>query len=267
MSSIPVWDIPPENSELPPTGLRIRDGAYAVGIYIGAQIAAALLMVFVVALYTGLLHGKEAAVAESQSLAQSSAFLIATIVAAVVLVFFFARHLARRSGRGWPVLGILRPANYWFAIAVAVLLGCNVLSYIFNLIAGPEVSKAAGLTMEVFANVGPVALWPMIALICVIVPITEEVVFRAILFRSLATRLPVWAAGTVSVAIFSFVHAQYLMSGWAVALLMMAQVGILGAALTWLYYKSGSLWPSVTVHVLNNSWVMVVLLLWPDSGL
>ena len=278
MSLKPVWGVPPENpgpvisenlpaSELPPTSLRIRDGVYAVGIYIGGQIVAALLIIFVIGFYWALRHGKEAGIAEGESLGQSTVFLIATIVVAVVLVFLFARHLARRMDNGWAALGVVQPQYYWFLIAVAALLASNTLSYIFNVIAGPEVSKAAGQTMEFFANTGPVSIWPMVALICVIVPVTEEIVFRAILFRGLATRLPVWLAGTISVAVFSLVHVQYLMSGGAVALLMMSQVALLGAVLTWLYYKSGSIWPSVTVHVLNNSWVMVILLFWPDASL
>ena len=271
MSLEPVWGAPPEHqapvtSDTPPPVLRLRDGAYAVALYIGGQLVAAAVVAAIVVVFVFLRDGPAALGSQIRLMSASTSFILFTIAASVGLVFLFARSLARRAPTGWAVLGFVRPSVGWLIIAVAALIACNALAYVFTLIAGPEVSERAEQTMAFFANTDPMTILPMAALVCVIVPLTEEIVFRAILFPAFATRLPRGLAGAASVAVFGLVHVQYLFSGADVALLMMAQVALLGGALTWLYAKSGSIWPSVTLHVLNNSWVMVVLLLWPDSS-
>ncbi|MGV8997075.1 MAG: CPBP family intramembrane glutamic endopeptidase [Parvibaculaceae bacterium] len=280
----PVWGIPPEEqarggddtpvfaSDVAPAplatpALRIRDGVFAVGLYIGGQIVAALVIIGAVSLYWGLLHGKAAGLAKVATVATDTYVLLATIIVSVIFVLLFARHLARRSVAGWGVLGFVRPRAIWFVAAGAAFLVCNALAFVFSLVAGPDVARRAAETMAFVSQIDRSALWLMALLVGVIVPLIEEIVFRATLFRSLSYRMPPLGAGVLSVGVFSIVHVQYLTSGYAVAALMMSQVLLLGSVLTWLYHKSGSIWPSVALHVFNNSWVMLVMLLWPDSGL
>lgn len=77
-----------------------------------------------------------------------------------------------------------------------------------------------------------------------IAPVVEELIFRGIMFRALASRWPIWLAAIVSSAAFGWLHGQL-------------NVGIytflLGLLLTWLFQRSQSLFPGILLHMLNNA--------------
>lgn len=77
-----------------------------------------------------------------------------------------------------------------------------------------------------------------------IAPVVEELIFRGIMFRALASRWPIWLAAIVSSAAFGWLHGQL-------------NVGIytflLGLLLVWLYQRSGSIYPGILLHILNNA--------------
>ena len=79
--------------------------------------------------------------------------------------------------------------------------------------------------------------------VCLAAPIVEETVFRAVLYRWLRGVLPVGVAMVLSGAVFAAAHA--------VTLLFLPLLG-LGILLAWIYERSGSIWPGVTVHALFN---------------
>ncbi|MDO8288579.1 MAG: CPBP family intramembrane metalloprotease [Parvibaculum sp.] len=270
MSQKPVWGVPPENPaplyDTPDASvpnethspIRLRDAAFVVILYIGGQLIAAALYLFVVGFYWGFRQDRDVA-AHVQAAQTSSAFLVFTIVFSIVLVALFARRVARRSGMGWRALGFVRPQRYWFAFAFAAFVLVNAVAFGLEYLAGPDVAKRAEQTMDIFVAGDEFYIWPMVALVAVIVPFFEEIVFRAILFRALSNRLPLIVAGAVAIAVFGVVHLQYLMSGLDVAVLMMTEIALIGGVLIWLYQASRSIWPSVFLHVLNNSWVMAIL--------
>ena len=83
------------------------------------------------------------------------------------------------------------------------------------------------------------------ALLCggVLAPFCEEFIFRGIVYRGLATRIPDWGAAMGSSLLFSVLHME---------LKFMLPIFVMGLLMCWAYRKSGSLLAPVAIHALNN---------------
>ncbi|RYD28341.1 MAG: CPBP family intramembrane metalloprotease, partial [Verrucomicrobiaceae bacterium] len=84
---------------------------------------------------------------------------------------------------------------------------------------------------------------------CLVAPVAEEILYRGVLFRSLANRTGVWAAAALSAVIFSAVHFYDLQGFLSVA--------IFGFAAALLYAATGSLLPAILLHVLHNALIKI----------
>jgi membrane protease YdiL (CAAX protease family)/uncharacterized RDD family membrane protein YckC len=89
--------------------------------------------------------------------------------------------------------------------------------------------------------------------IVVLAPIAEEIFFRGFFFAGLRSRWSLWPSALLSGAIFGLVHAP---TGPTAAIPLAG----LGVGLAWLYNKTGSLWPSMLAHFLNNALAITVVL-------
>jgi membrane protease YdiL (CAAX protease family) len=93
----------------------------------------------------------------------------------------------------------------------------------------------------------PWALGLMVIALVVLAPLAEELLFRGLLFRSLARRLPIAGAIAISSILFAASHADaYLLWPRAIAL------ALTGAGLAWLYMRRGY-WASVSAHATVNA--------------
>jgi len=93
------------------------------------------------------------------------------------------------------------------------------------------------------------SLWPLLCGLAVLPAFTEELVFRGVLARGLATRWPLWAATLVSGCVFAGYH------------IVPAQiVGVLPLALALglLAIRSGSIVPGMIAHLTNNTIALVL---------
>jgi membrane protease YdiL (CAAX protease family) len=84
-------------------------------------------------------------------------------------------------------------------------------------------------------------------LIIVSAPICEEFFFRGFLYRILRGRFGLWPALVLDGAIFGSIH---LTSGGPLAVALIAPLGFL---LCLIYERSGSIFPTIALHALNNS--------------
>lgn len=84
---------------------------------------------------------------------------------------------------------------------------------------------------------------------CVLPAFTEEIVFRGTVAQSLYYYKSKWAALAISGALFSIFHANPAQT---------LHQFVLGAFLTLLVFRSGSVWTSVLVHFFNNLFVVVL---------
>lgn len=98
--------------------------------------------------------------------------------------------------------------------------------------------------------------WLCLLLLCVVGPLTEEVIFREGILRSLIqSNWHPMVAVAVSAATFALVHGN---------LAQIIPALILGIALGLFYLRTGNLWFCTVAHVLNNS-IAVLSLHWPET--
>ncbi len=139
------------------------------------------------------------------------------------------------------LLGITRASPRH--LAAAVVLGASVWLISMWLLAALasqlDVTAPPGLNQAIQRSPLPMAILTLV----VMAPIGEELVFRGVLARGLATRLPTVAAIAISAALFSLYHRN---------LVQALPTFMIGIPLAWLAIRSDSLIPGVILHALNN---------------
>ena len=97
-------------------------------------------------------------------------------------------------------------------------------------------------------------------------PIGEELVFRGAILRALLRPTPhpspftlhPWIAIALSALLFAIIHANPA---------QMPHAFLIGLLLGWMYYRTGSIIPSVTYHWVNNTIAYIMYNLYPDPSL
>ncbi len=97
----------------------------------------------------------------------------------------------------------------------------------------------------------PLLLGSLVALATIVAPITEELVFRAGLFRYARTRLPRWAALLLPAILFGALHGN---------LASFAQLVTLGVLFSLAYERTGNIAVPMLAHALFNLNTIVFIL-------
>lgn len=174
---------------------------------------------------------------------------------AFVLAAVYCAHIGGRAVRSWQ-FGLRRPGVGWWRSArliVLLLLVFVVLSVVWSEVVNPSKEK---LLEQLGTNEGALLLVLSAALTCVIAPICEEVLFRGFIFSALRNWRGTLPAALITGLIFGGVHAG---SAPALDLLPLAALGF---GLCLLYRYTGSLYPAIVAHSLNNSMAFASLEGW-----
>ncbi|MCH7228609.1 lysostaphin resistance A-like protein [Haloferula sp. A504] len=171
------------------------------------------------------------------TVATVSMFLPALI--ALGLMFRRPRHAISRLGLAGPFDGRMVLGS--FAILQIIEFGLRM-----TIDASGPIDPTGGLSPE---ESGPWGLAFGIATACLAAPVAEEIVYRGVLFRSLANRLKIWPAVAISSIVFSLVHFYT----WP-SLIMVAMVG---AACALAYVSSRALLTAIVLHALYNAAIKI----------
>ena len=181
------------------------------------------------------------------------------IIFLVILKFLWNVHKARLADLGLVKDNMARNIFYGISGYVAVMpviLIIGIVAYILlNILElAPPPQPIVGLfLME--KNVALVFISSVIA--SVFGPVIEEIFFRGVMYNAVKRKLGVFWGIFITSILFSFLHTHaftYFLVGFI-------PIAILGGVLAYLYEKTGSLIPSITLHILNNvgSVIMVFL--------
>ncbi len=172
-----------------------------------------------------------------------------------VLAAVYCAHIGGRVVRAWQ-FGLRPPGIGWRragGMVVLLLLAFIVLSAIWSAAVNPEKEK---LLETLGTNEGAVLLLLSAGLTCVVAPICEEFLFRGYMFTALRSWRGTWPATVIVGLVFGGVHA-----GSAPVLDLVPLAG-LGFGLCVLYRYTGSLYPCIAAHSLNNSLAFAALEGW-----
>ena len=164
-----------------------------------------------------------------------------TVLTAYAVLWFARMRGMTLGGFGFNRRRILLPA--FFAWLVALFSGPLLVMLLGAFVA--VAPALAGIDLRARFDV---LLVPGLMLlgfsIVVVVPIIEEITFRALLFRWLRQRWPLWPAALLSAIVFAGFHLD------AASLLPLTVTGL---AFAWAYDRTGSLWASITPHAGLNA--------------
>jgi membrane protease YdiL (CAAX protease family) len=143
-------------------------------------------------------------------------------------------------------IGVARPKWLHLAQAFVAFVGYIVISILAQAIVRQLFGDSFNADEPQELGYKALAAWEIIAAfipLVILTPIAEEVIFRGFMFKGVRRRAPFWVAAVAVSAIFGAVHGQ-----WNVALdvFVMSMVGC------YLVEKTGSLWPSIFLHVIKN---------------
>lgn len=155
-----------------------------------------------------------------------------------------ARSVARRLGL------VVRPLDLPVGIAVGLGVQFAVIPVVYRLVPGSEDLDEAARRLSDSAP-GTVGTVLFVLMACVMAPVVEEILYRALLQRSTDWPHPAVAVGATSL-VFAASHLQGLQ------FLGLLLFGLSVGALTW---RTGRVGPAIVAHVAFNAGTVVVLLL------
>jgi uncharacterized protein len=188
---------------------------------------------------------------EVESLA-AQVSLQALLAGALVLTAFLFASPGLRSLAHRETLGLRRPLRKAIWLSVIAYFGYVACAIVISLVLSPEQED---ITRELGGDEG--ALGTIIAgiLIVGIAPLSEEIFFRGFLFAGLRRAMPVAIGALIASAIWGLFH--YTGAGsWGVV----AQITVFGVWLSWLYERTGSIYPTIAVHAVNNAIAFTILI-------
>lgn len=171
------------------------------------------------------------------------AILVGGQLASLALVWLAA---GRGKARGETLR--LLPPKPTFATALlagAVLVGLTsateIVLYTFS---GLSLTTDASWLVEAMS--GPL-WWLLLLSVVILAPLWEEATFRGFLLSALTnSRLGFWPAALISNTAWAALHASYSWVG-------LVSVFVAGLGLSWLMWRTGSLWTCVVAHGVINA--------------
>lgn len=161
--------------------------------------------------------------------------LLSNLAVLAILTVFF---LCRRKNPLREV-GLVRaaPVQLIAACGAAPILYAAV-SLVLSLLPAAWLESYADAAAALSQN----DVWTVLATV-VLAPITEEVIFRGLIFSRLERAMPGWLAAVLSAAVFGVCHGQAV---W------MAYAFVLGLVFVLIRLRTGSILPSLLAHFVFN---------------
>ena len=220
----------------PPERWPARYAPLAFLAAFGAAFVATWLMFAGAATAGNNVRGGNQTITIASLVAQDTAFIV------VALLFAF---------RTWPIslrdLGLTRlpwrTAVGWTIAATALWYAFSVLYALLITPGGEQDTLDA-----VGADRGTALLVLATVLLVLVAPFAEEIFFRGLCYRALRNRFSRWSAAAIIGGVFGAIHYT-----GPDTLPLLVPLAVLGALFCLLYERTGSLYPSIALHIVNNA--------------
>ena len=188
-------------------------------------------------------------------LAVSAVLTIALFVVIPVAILGWQR-VSRFRG-----LGLQRPG--WQFLVAALLFGLATWPWVFEIIVFLQGMGFQGFDPEQIKDLDQllaawkaVPIWVVVLCLGVVPGICEEAFFRGFLFNGLKQHLGATATIVVSAVAFGLFHV--VLSGGAAPERILPST-LMGLLLGWIAWRSGSVLPSMLLHVVHNSTLLIMV--------
>ena len=229
---------PPKPPELP-DGLAPRWPAWYAGVGFLVALTGTLVAVGVVAAITGATSDEE----------NPTFTIVATFIQSVVFVGT-AVLFASFTRRPKPWHFGLRRVPFWQAVGWAALgMFCfYVFAAIYTAVVQPDAEQT--VAQDLGADEGTFGMIAAGFMVVCVAPVAEEFFFRGFFYRALRSRFSVILAAAIDGALFGVIHFDFSGSD---ALLILPPLAVLGFMFCLVYERTGSLYPVIALHALNNA--------------
>lgn len=175
-----------------------------------------------------------------------------SIIASAVIGGGFVLLMIRARGRAGiaEYLGLRRFSVRTAAVAVAATAGIIAFTALVSVFLD---RSTAGVDLDMYGtSVWPALLWIAVVLVG---PLFEEVFFRGFLFEGFR-QSRVGAVGAIALTSvgWAMLHIQYNLIG-------MGEILVMGIVMGIVRLKTGSLWSTIIIHVLNNFIALLLIAL------
>lgn len=185
----------------------------------------------------------------------TSTFVIATAATQIPMLVVVYVRLVMPGVLTWEELGLrTRPLEY----VVRFGLGAGIIGLIANDLIETGLSQF-GLRpnqLEQFNFVlreGPLSFALLLISAGILAPFVEELFFRGFLFGTYRRAKPLWMAYVASGVLFTALHLEPNRMDAAQMAGLSVGIFILASLLAWLYDRTGSLYPGMLAHAVNNA--------------
>jgi uncharacterized protein len=237
-ASIDPTPPPPERPELP-EGAGPRWPPWYAGVGFLVALIATLVVVGIVAAATGAASDDE-----NPTFTVVATFLqgVIFIGTAVLFASFAGRPRAEHFG--------LRPSRFWSTVGWAALglLSFYILAAVYTAVVQPDTEQT--VAQDLGADEGTFGLIAAGFMVICVAPVAEEFFFRGFFYRALRSRYSILVAALIDGLVFGVIHWDF---SSADALLIVPPLAALGFMFCLVYERTGTLYPVIALHALNNA--------------
>ncbi len=182
-------------------------------------------------------------------------FLVAAIATEIPMLLVLYTRLILPRALSWWDLGLRSlPVAEIGRTGALVSLAALTLTYVVGQTLSLFGLRSTQLEQFTFIREGGVPALLLVLLVgSVFAPFVEELFFRGFIFGTLLRRKPRWMAYVGSSLLFSLLHANPRAMGPTENLALVVGVFVLGSLLAWTYERTGSLYPGMLAHAINNT--------------
>jgi membrane protease YdiL (CAAX protease family) len=185
----------------------------------------------------------------------SGTFVLAAAATQIPMLLVVYVRLVRPGVMTWQQLGLrARPLEYVLRFGLgAGIIGLVAIELVGSLLSQVGLRPNQLDQFQFVLREGPLALAVLLVSAGILAPFVEELFFRGFLFGTYRRRQPAWVAYLASSLLFTVLHLEpnrmnaAQMAGLSVGIFMLALL------LAWLYDHTGSLWPGMVAHAVNNA--------------
>jgi uncharacterized protein len=238
MEQITLPPPPPKRPELPERLAPRWPAWYAAAGFVVALIGT-LIAVGIVAAATGASSDDEDPTFTIVATLMQSLIFIGT---AVLFASFTRRpqawHFGLRRTRLWPAVG-------WAALG---MFSFYVFAVVYTAVVQPDAEQT--VAQDLGADQGTFGLIAAGFMVVCVAPVAEEFFFRGFFYRALRSRYSMLVAAAIDGLLFGVIHFDF---SSADALLILPPLAALGFMFCLVYERTGSLYPVIALHAINNS--------------